>query len=55
MSNWTRGQLWDKIVDQAQKNPKYLAQPAFRRDALSAQLDSLVDADGLVKKEATWH
>ena len=21
---WTRGQLWDKIVDQAQKNPKYL-------------------------------
>ncbi|MFN7916626.1 MAG: NHLP leader peptide family RiPP precursor [Vicinamibacterales bacterium] len=21
---WTRGQLWDKIVEQAQKNPKYL-------------------------------
>jgi hypothetical protein len=20
---WTRGQLWDKIVEQAQKNPKY--------------------------------
>jgi glycerol-3-phosphate O-acyltransferase len=20
---WTRGQLWDKIIDQAQKNPKY--------------------------------
>ena len=23
---WTRGQLWDKVVDQAQKNPKYLEQ-----------------------------
>jgi hypothetical protein len=21
--DWTRGQLWDKIVEQAQKNPKY--------------------------------
>jgi hypothetical protein len=23
MADWTRGQLWDKIVEQAQKNPKY--------------------------------
>ena len=23
VNTWTRGQLWDKIVDQAQKNPKY--------------------------------
>jgi hypothetical protein len=22
-NTWTRGQLWDKIVEQAQKNPKY--------------------------------
>lgn len=26
MANWTRGQLWDKIVEQAQKNPKYYKQ-----------------------------
>ena len=25
-NTWTRGQLWDKIVEQAQKNPKYAAQ-----------------------------
>lgn len=25
MPNWTRGQLLDKIAEQAQKNPKYLA------------------------------
>jgi hypothetical protein len=24
-ANWTRGQLWDKIVEQAQSNPKYYA------------------------------
>ena len=24
-ANWTRGQLWDKIVEQAQRNPKYYA------------------------------
>jgi hypothetical protein len=23
MPEWTRGELWDKIVEQAQKNPKY--------------------------------
>ena len=22
-TTWTRGQLWDKVVEQAQKNPKY--------------------------------
>ena len=22
-ATWTRGQLWDKVVEQAQKNPKY--------------------------------
>ena len=26
MANWTRGQLWDKVVEQAQSNPKYLQQ-----------------------------
>lgn len=25
MAAWTRGQLWDKVVEQAQKNPKYHA------------------------------
>ena len=25
MANWTRGQLWDKVVEQAQNNPKYHA------------------------------
>ena len=25
-NTWTRGQLWDKIVEQAAKNPKYYAQ-----------------------------
>ena len=25
-TNWTRGQLWDKIVEQAQRNPKYYQQ-----------------------------
>jgi len=25
MATWTRGQLWDKVVEQAQKNPKYHA------------------------------
>lgn len=24
-ATWTRGQLWDKIVEQTQKNPKYAA------------------------------
>ena len=24
-ATWTRGQLWDKIVEQAQSNPKYMA------------------------------
>jgi Nitrile hydratase, alpha chain len=26
MAEWTRGQLWDKIVEQAEKNPKYYDQ-----------------------------
>jgi len=26
MADWTRGQLWDKVVEQAQKNPKYYQQ-----------------------------
>ena len=25
-NTWTRGQLWDKIVEQAAKNPKYMQQ-----------------------------
>ena len=26
MADWTRGQLWDKIVEQAQTNPRYFEQ-----------------------------
>jgi 7,8-didemethyl-8-hydroxy-5-deazariboflavin synthase CofG subunit len=35
--------------------PEYVTRPEFRRDALASRLDALVGADGLVKKEATWH
>jgi hypothetical protein len=36
---WTRGQLWDKIVEQAQKNPKYLQQlKADPRSLMEKQL-----------------
>jgi hypothetical protein len=40
---WTRGQLWDKIVEQAQKNPKYhqqlLADP---RGLMEKQLGTVI-------------
>jgi 7,8-didemethyl-8-hydroxy-5-deazariboflavin synthase CofG subunit len=35
--------------------PPYLARPEFRREALTDKLESLIDSDGLVKREATWH
>jgi FO synthase len=35
--------------------PEYLARPELRREALTSKLDELVDEDGLVKREATWH
>lgn len=35
--------------------PEYLRRPAFRRERLGERLDTLVDDDGLVKKEATWY
>jgi len=40
---WTRGQLWDKIVDQAQKNPKYYAQlKADPRGLMEKQLGTSI-------------
>jgi FO synthase len=35
--------------------PSYLRRSEFRREALASTIDGLVDADGLVKREATWH
>jgi FO synthase len=35
--------------------PEYLSQPRFRRERLADDLGALVDAQGLVKLEATWH
>jgi FO synthase len=35
--------------------PEYVARPEFRRDALTDKIASLVDVDGLVTREATWH
>src|SRR5882762_10136128 len=40
---WTRGQLWDKIVEQAQKNPKYHAQlKADPRSLMEKQLGTSI-------------
>jgi hypothetical protein len=47
---WTRGQLWDKIVEQAQKNPKYhqqlLADP---RGLMEKQLGTVIPKSVNVK------
>jgi hypothetical protein len=40
---WTRGQLWDKIVEQAEKNPKYLNQlMADPRSLMEKQLGTSI-------------
>ena len=46
MANWTRGQLWDKVVDQAQKNPKYYQQlKADPRGLMEKQLGTPIPSD----------
>jgi hypothetical protein len=42
-NTWTRGQLWDKIVEQAQKNPKYYQQlMADPRSLMEKQLGTSI-------------
>ena len=42
-ATWTRGQLWDKIVEQAQKNPKYSAMlKSDPRSLLEKQLGTAI-------------
>jgi hypothetical protein len=43
MADWTRGQLWDKIVEQAEKNPKYYEQlKADPRGLMEKQLGTTI-------------
>ena len=50
MANWTRGQLWDKVVDQAQKNPKYYAQlKADPRGLMEKQLGTPIPKNVNIK------
>ena len=50
MANWTRGQLWDKVVDQAQKNPKYYQQlKADPRGLMEKQLGTPIPRDVNIK------
>ncbi len=47
---WTRGQLWDKIVDQAQKNPKYYEQlKADPRGLMEKQLGTAIPRNVNIK------
>ena len=47
---WTRGQLWDKVVEQAQNNPKYLeALKADPRGLMEKQLGTAIPAGVNVK------
>ena len=47
---WTRGQLWDKVVEQAQNNPKYLeALKADPRGLVEKQLGTAIPAGVNVK------
>ena len=49
-ANWSRGQLWDKIVEQAQKNPKYYAQlKADPRGLMEKQLGTSIPKNVQVK------
>ena len=42
-NTWTRGQLWDKIVEQAAKNPKYMQQlKADPRGLMEKQLGTSI-------------
>jgi hypothetical protein len=42
-TTWTRGQLWDKIVEQAQKNPKYYQElKADPRSLMEKQLGTAI-------------
>jgi Nitrile hydratase, alpha chain len=42
-ATWTRGQLWDKIVEQAQKNPKYHQQlMSDPRSLMEKQLGTVI-------------
>jgi hypothetical protein len=42
-ATWTRGQLWDKIVEQARKNPKYYQQlMADPRGLMEKQLGTAI-------------
>ena len=50
MANWTRGQLWDKVVEQAQKNPKYYQQlKADPRGLMEKQLGTPIPRDVNIK------
>ena len=50
MANWTRGQLWDKVVEQAAKNPKYLAQlKSDPRSLMEKQLGTSIPRDVNIK------
>lgn len=47
---WTRGQLWDKIVEQAQKNPKYLETlKSDPRSLMEKQLGTAIPAGVNIK------
>ena len=50
MANWTRGQLWDKVVEQAQTNPKYYAQlMADPRSLMEKQLGTPIPKNVNIK------
>ena len=50
MANWSRGQLWDKVVEQAQKNPKYLASlKADPRSLMEKQLGTSIPRNVNIK------
>jgi len=49
-ANWTRGQLWDKIVEQAQNNPKYYAMlKSDPRALMEKQLGTAIPASVNIK------
>jgi Nitrile hydratase, alpha chain len=50
MADWTRGQLWDKIVEQAEKNPKYYDQlMADPRSLMEKQLGTSIPKNVNIK------
>jgi hypothetical protein len=47
---WTRGQLWDKIVEQAQNNPKYLEKlKSDPRSLMEKQLGTAIPSNVNIK------